>query len=109
MFRRGVNPGKNVGIACDTNKLRLAKVLAAAACAVGGVPTITAFPPTMAHGAWVLEPVVRACARSGVYFLPTSWSMTHTDARIAAQQSRARGSTMCEATEDVLCVGGLSR
>ena len=108
MFRRGVKPDENVMIACATNKLRLAEVLAAAS-AVGGVPTITAFPPTMAHRAWVLEPVVRACARSGVYFLPTSWSMTHTDERIAAQQSGARGSTMCEATEDVLCVGGLSR
>jgi hypothetical protein len=46
----GVKPDENVMIACATNKLRLAAVLAAA-CAVGGVPTITAFPPTMAHGA----------------------------------------------------------
>jgi len=103
----GVKLGENVVIACDTNKLRLAEVLAAAAYAVGGVPTITAFPPTMAHGAQVPEPVVGACARSDVYFLPTSWSMTHTDARIAAQQNGARGSTMCEVTEDVLCAGGI--
>ncbi|MBT6136017.1 MAG: hypothetical protein HOH65_00975, partial [Rhodospirillaceae bacterium] len=45
-----VKPGENVVIACDTNKLRLAEALAAAAYAVGGIPTITAFPPTGAHG-----------------------------------------------------------
>ena len=103
----GVKPGENVVIACDTNKMRIAEALAAAAYAVGGIPTIAAFPPTMAHGAQVPKPVVGACARSDVFFLPTSWSMTHTDARIEAIQNGARGSTMCEVTEDCLCVGGI--
>ena len=102
-----VKPGENVVIACDTNKLRLAEALAAAAYAAGGMPTIVAFPPTGAHGAQVPAPVVGACARSDVYFLPTSWSMTHTDARIEASKSGARGSTMCEVTEDCLCAGGI--
>ncbi|MEM7429010.1 MAG: hypothetical protein AAF441_23225 [Pseudomonadota bacterium] len=102
-----VKPGENVVIACDTNKLRLAETLAAAAYAVGGVPTITAFAPTGAHGRQVPEPVVGACAKADVYFLPTSWSMTHTDARIAAQGAGARGSTMCEVTEDCLAAGGI--
>ncbi|MEM7775794.1 MAG: hypothetical protein AAF732_09300 [Pseudomonadota bacterium] len=103
----GVKAGENVVIACDTNKLRLGEALAAAAYAVGGVPTITAFPPTGAHGRQVPDPVVGACARADVYFLPTSWSMTHTDARIAAQSNGARGATMCEVTEDCLATGGI--
>jgi 2,5-dihydroxypyridine 5,6-dioxygenase len=102
-----VKPGENVVIACDTNKLRLAEALAAAAYAAGGMPTIVAFPPTGAHGAQVPAPVVGACARSDVYFLPTSWSMTHTDARIEASKAGARGATMCEVTEDCLCAGGI--
>lgn len=102
-----VQPGENVVIACDTNKLRLAEVLAAAAYAVGAMPTIVAFPPTGAHGRQVPEPVVGACARSDVFFLPTSWSMTHTDARIQATKNGARGTTMCEVTEDCLCAGGI--
>ena len=61
----------------------------------GGVPTIAAFPPTGAHGAQVPQPVVGACARSDVFFLPTSWSMTHTDARIAATEKR------CPRVDDV--------
>lgn len=103
----GVKPGEQVVIACDTNKMRLAEALAAAAYAVGGVPTIAAFTPTMAHGAQVPAPVVGACAKSDVFFLPTSWSMTHTDARIEAIKNGARGTTMCEVTEDCLCAGGI--
>ena len=102
-----VKPGENVVIACDTNKMRLAEALAAAAYAVGGIPTLTAFPPTGAHGAQVPKPVVGACARSDVFFLPTTWSMTHTDARIEAIKNGARGTTMCEVTEDCICTGGI--
>jgi 2,5-dihydroxypyridine 5,6-dioxygenase len=102
-----VKPGENVVIACDTNKMRLAEALAAAAYAVGGMPTIVAFPPTGAHGRQVPKAVVGACARSDVFFLPTTWSMTHTDARVEAIKNGARGSTMCEVTEDCLCAGGI--
>lgn len=103
----GVKPGENVVIACDTNKMRLAEALAAAAYAVGGVPTVVAFPPTGAHGAQVPKAVVGAAARSDILFMPTSWSMTHTDARIEAIKNGSRVCTMCEVTEDCLCTGGI--
>ena len=103
----GVKPGENVVIACDTNKLRLAEALAAAAYAAGGMPTIVSFPPTGAHGAQVPKAVVGASACSDVLFMPTSWSMTHTDARIEAIKNGARVCTMCEVTEDCLCAGGI--
>jgi leucyl aminopeptidase (aminopeptidase T) len=102
-----VKEGEHVVIACDTNKIRLAEAIAAAAYAVGGIPTITVFTPTGAHGAQVPKPVVGACAQSDVFFLPTTWSMTHTDARIEAIKNGARGTTMCEVTEDCLCTGGI--
>jgi leucyl aminopeptidase (aminopeptidase T) len=103
----GVKPGENVVIACDTNKIRIAEALAAAAYAVNAMPTIACFPPTGAHGAQVPSPVVGACARSDVLFMPTTWSMTHTDARIAAIKNGSRVCTMCEVTEDCLCTGGI--
>jgi len=103
----GVKPGENVVIACDTNKMRMAEALAAAAYAAGAQPTIVCFPPTGAHGAQVSKPVVGACARSEVLFMPTSWSMTHTDARIEAIKNGSRVCTMCEVTEDCLCTGGI--
>jgi hypothetical protein len=73
----GVKPDENVVIACDTNKLRLAEALAAAAYAAGGMPTVVSFPPTGAHGAQVPKAAVGAAALSDVLFMPTSWSMTH--------------------------------
>ena len=102
-----VKPDENVVIACDTNKLRLAEALAAAAYAAGGMPTIVSFPPTGAHGAQVPKAVVGASACSDVLFMPTSWSMTHTDARIEAIINGSRVCTMCEVTEDCLCAGGI--
>lgn len=103
----GVKPGENVVISTDTNKLRIAEALAAAAHAVGAVPTIVMITPPGAHGAQPPAPVVGACAKADVFFLPTTWSQTHTDARIEAINSGARGATMCEVTEDCLCVGGI--
>ena len=102
-----VKPGENVVISTDTNKLRLAEALAAAAHAVGAVPTIVMITPPGAHGAQPPAPVVGACAQADVFFLPTTWSQTHTDARIEAIKNGARGATMCEVTEDAMCVGGI--
>ncbi len=103
----GVQPGENVVISTDTNKLRIAEALAAAAHAVEAVPTIVMITPPGAHGAQPPGPVVGACARADVFFLPTTWSQTHTDARIEAIKNGARGATMCEVTEDCLCAGGI--
>jgi leucyl aminopeptidase (aminopeptidase T) len=71
------------------------------------MPTVVSFPPTGAHGAQVPKAVVGASAQSDVLFMPTSWSMTHTDARIEAIKNGARVCTMCEVTEDCLCTGGI--
>lgn len=103
----GVKPGENVVISTDTNKLRIAEALAAAAHAVGATPTIVMITPTGAHGAQLPAPVVAACRESDVFFLPATFSQTHTDARIEAIKNGARGATMCEVTEDALCVGGI--
>src|SRR5450756_2361288 len=35
------------------------------------------------------------------------WSQTHTRARVEAIKAGKRGSTMCEVTEDALCVGAI--
>ncbi|MEW6048891.1 MAG: leucyl aminopeptidase, partial [Bacillota bacterium] len=100
-----VKPGEKVVISTDTNKLRIAEALAAATLAVGGVPVIVMITPPGVHGAQPPKPVVAACRESDVFFLPTTFSQTHTDARTEAIKRGARGATMCEVTEDALCVG----
>lgn len=98
-----VQPGEKVVISTDTNKIRIAETLAAAVVGVGGVPVITIITPTGAHGAQLPDPVVAACRESDVFFLPATYSQTHTDARIEAIKAGARGCTMCEITEDCFC------
>lgn len=104
-----VKHGENVVISTDSNKIRIAEALAAAALSVGGKPTIVMIPASVqgVHGAQVPKPVTAACRESDVFFLPTTWSQTHTDARIEAIKHGARGSTLCEVTEDCLCTGGI--
>ncbi len=105
----GVKSEENVVISTDSNKIRIAEALAAAALSVDAKPTIVVIPPSVqgGHGAQVPIPVTAACRESDVFFLPTTWSQTHTDARIEAIKHGARGSTLCEVTEDCLCTGGI--
>jgi 2,5-dihydroxypyridine 5,6-dioxygenase len=98
-----IKPGEKVVISTDTNKMRIAEALAGATAAVGGVPIIVMIPPTGAHGAQLPAPVVEALRASDVFFLPATYSQTHTDGRIEAIKAGARGATMCDITEDCFC------
>lgn len=102
-----VKPGEKVVISTDTNKIRIAEALAAATVSVGGIPVIVVITPPGVHGAQPPAPVVAACREADVFFLPTSFSQTHTDARIQAIKNGARGATMCDVTEDALCTGAI--
>ena len=103
----GVREGETVLISTDTNKLRIAEALAGAAYAVGANPIIIMIPPTKTHGAQLPEPIVAAFREADVFLQPSTWSQTHTKARVEAIKAGRRGSTMCEITEDALCVGAI--
>jgi leucyl aminopeptidase (aminopeptidase T) len=103
----GVKEGETVLISTDTNKLRIAEALASAAYAVGATPIIVMIPPVKTHGAQLPEPVVAAFREADVFLQPSTWSQTHTKARVEAIKAGKRGSTMCEVTEDALCVGAI--
>lgn len=103
----GVKPGETVLISTDTNKLRIAEALAGAAYAVGATPIIIMIPPVKTHGAQLPEPIVAAFREADVFLQPSTWSQTHTKARVEAIKAGKRGSTMCEITEDALCVGAI--
>jgi len=103
----GIKEGETVLISTDTNKLRIAEALASAAYAVGATPIIVMIPPVKTHGAQLPEPVVAAFREADVFLQPSTWSQTHTKARVEAIKAGKRGSTMCEVTEDALCVGAI--
>src|SRR5512139_1439438 len=102
-----VKEGETVLISTDSNKLRIAETLAAAAYAVGGTPIIIMIPPVGVHGAQLPEPVVAAFREADVFLQPSTWSQTHTKARVEAIKAGKRGNTMCEVTEDALCIGAI--
>ena len=103
----GVKEGETVLISTDTNKFRIGEALASAAYAVGATPIIIMIPPVKTHGAQLPEPVVAAFRETDVFLQPSTWSQTHTKARVEAIKAGKRGSTMCEVTEDALCVGAI--
>jgi len=103
----GVKEGETVLISTDTNKLRIAEALGGAAYAVGATPIIIMIPPVGVHGGQLPEPVVAAFREADVFLQPSTWSQTHTKARVEAIKAGKRGCTMCEVTEDALCVGAI--
>lgn len=104
----GVKEDEIVLISTDTNKIRIAEALAGAVYAVGATPIIIMIPPLGVHGAQLPEPIVAAFKEADVFLQPTTWSQTHTRARIEAIKAGKRGSTLCEVTEDALCVGAIN-
>jgi 2,5-dihydroxypyridine 5,6-dioxygenase len=102
-----IQPGENVVISSDFNKLRIAECIAGAVLALEAKPTIVMITPTGAHGAQLTKAAEDAVASSDVFFLPATYSQTHTDARVRALANGARGTTMCEVTEDLLCTGAM--
>ena len=102
-----IKEGETVLISTDSNKLRIAEALAGAAYAVGATPIIIMIPPVGVHGAQLPEPVVAAFREADVFLQPSTWSQTHTKARLEAIKAGKRGNTMCEVTEDALCVGAI--
>jgi leucyl aminopeptidase (aminopeptidase T) len=104
----GVKEGETVLISTDTNKIRIAEALAGAAYAVGALPIMIIIPPSGVHGAQLPDPVVAAFKEADVFLQPSTWSQTHTKARVEAIKAGKRGSTMCEVAEDALCVGAIN-
>jgi leucyl aminopeptidase (aminopeptidase T) len=103
----GMKEGETVAIVTDTNKVRIAEVLAAAVFGAGGKPVIVCITPTGAHGVEPPKPVVAACRESDIYILATTWNLQHTSARIEAVKNGSRGTTIPQVTEDLLITGGI--
>ncbi len=103
----GVKEGETVVIVTDTNKIRIAEVLAAGVCSVGGKPVIVWMTPTGAHGVEPPLAVVAACRESNVYIFATTWNLQHTSARVEALAHGSRGTTIPQVTEDLLITGGI--
>ncbi|MFC1904820.1 aminopeptidase [Chloroflexota bacterium] len=103
-----VKPGENVCIATDTNKVAIAEVLASACHAVGAETVICIMTPRQAHGNEPPPMMAAAMKTANVIIAPTTYSMSHTDARLAAKEAGARMVILREITEDTFVNGAMT-
>jgi leucyl aminopeptidase (aminopeptidase T) len=103
----GVRRGESVLVVTDPPRLKIAEALLEAARTAGGKTTLICMPTGTRHGE---EPprIVRQTMRTvDVVFAPTTYSLTHTQARLQACRAGARVATMPMITEGIMRRGGM--
>jgi leucyl aminopeptidase (aminopeptidase T) len=103
-----IKQSENVLIATDTNKLSIAESLAAACQAVGAETVICIMTPRQMHGNEPPPVMAAAMKAAQVIIAPTTYSMSHTDARLAAKAAGARIVILREVTEDTYINGAMT-
>ncbi|MBI2908791.1 MAG: aminopeptidase [Chloroflexi bacterium] len=103
-----VQPGENVCVVTDTNKLSIAEAIANASHAVGAETVICIMTPRGKHGEDPPKVVGAAMAAANVVFAPISYSIGHTEARHAAVRAGARFFMLREITEESFTSGAIS-
>ena len=103
-----IKPEETVLIVTDTGKLKIAEAFAYAATAVGAKTVITVMEKMSRSGEEPPRPVAEAMKASDVVLIPTSRSLSHTDARRNATREGVRIASMPGITEDMMSIGGLT-
>ncbi len=97
-----IKPGEEVVIITDHNKEEIGRAFALAAEAVGGTVSYIVMKPTGHHGAEPPRVVAEAMKASDVFIAPTTYSLTHTKARLEATKAGARGVTLPTINEEII-------
>ena len=101
-------PEETVLIVADTQNLRIAEAFAYAAAAIGSKTAITLMESTSEHAKEPPRPIAQAMKAAEVVLIPTTMSLSHTEARRAATKAGARIASMPGITEDMMRIGGLT-
>jgi len=105
----GVKAGEKVLIIVDTKTpLSIGNGLFEAARNIGCEAMILTMLPRSRHGEEIPEPVAQAMKNSDVVIAPTTFSLTHTQARINACKAGARVASMPGITENMMACGGMT-
>jgi len=103
-----VKSDETVLVVTDTRKLRIAEALAYASAMTGAQTTVSIMKPAESHGEEPPKTIREAMKAADVVFIPTSRSLSHTDARREASKRGARIASMPGITEDMMSIGGLT-
>jgi leucyl aminopeptidase (aminopeptidase T) len=97
-----VQPGEEVVIVGDHTTADIAAALRDEAQRAGADATLTVATARDVDGAEPSPAIAAALAAADVFIAPTSWSISHTQARKRASEAGARGATMPHVTADML-------
>jgi len=103
-----VKPDETVLIVTDTGKVKIAEAFAYASAALGAETVISIIKPMKQHKEEPPKPIREAMKVSDVILMPTTKSLSHTDARREATKRGARIASMPDITEDMMSIGGLT-
>lgn len=103
----GLKPEEKVLIVCDTDNIGIAKSLAYAVKSIGAEYTVCIMEPRSTHGEDPTEAISKAMLGADVIFAPTRFSLSHSNARIKANENGARFISMPDYTEDMMKGGAL--
>jgi leucyl aminopeptidase (aminopeptidase T) len=96
-----VGPDDDVLVLCNDPQLLIADAIGEAAGSRARSVRVLAFPAGERHGAEPPDDVVAAMGSATVIFAPTTFSLSHTTARVEATRRGTRMATMPGITDDV--------
>jgi len=103
----GVKPHETVLIVMDPARLRVAEALVEAAKKARAEVMLMCMQGRSRHGEEPPKPVERAMIASDVVLAPTTYSLTHTQARLRTCRAGARVATMPMITEEMMYRGAM--
>lgn len=102
-----VQEGETVLIITDTNKIKIAEVIASAAYERNAEVILMVMTPRKVHGEEPPKAIAEAMKNVDVFFIPVTKSITHTKAVKDAASAGARGLVLTDWNEDIMISGGI--
>lgn len=103
----GVKPGESVLVVTDPPRLKIARALIEASNEARAEATLICMPIGRKHGAEPPKVVASAMQAADVVLAPTTYSITHSQARLRACEAGARVATMPMITERMMRGGAM--
>lgn len=102
-----VQPGEQVAIVTDYNKVKIAEAVTTAVLERGAEPVLMIMAPRTTHGEDPPASIAEALTKVDVVFAPTTYSLTRSNALVKACAAGARFISMPDYIEDMMIKGGL--
>ena len=101
----GLRSSESCAVVTDDERQAIGEALYSVASEITDDAVIVRYPPGEQHGAEPPEPVAAAMAGADVVLAPTTKSLSHTEARTAANEAGARVATLPGITDGVFLTG----